>query len=96
MPSRISAKASAPAGAAGREIIGPVEIYIVDLVARHEGLDVERLIGLGHCLVDLLGLESDVITGAGLIALHLLFGIDALAGFGIDKLAMDAVARCCG
>ena len=41
-----------------REVRGPVEIYVVDLPAWHEGLNVERLVGVGHCLGDLLGLEA--------------------------------------
>ena len=86
-------KGFGPGRRARREVIGAVEIYVVHLVARHKRLDVERLVGLGHCLGDLLGLEGDVIAGAGLVALHLLFGLDALAGFGVDELAMDAVAR---
>ena len=86
-------KGFGPGRRARREVIGAVEIYVVDLAARHEGLNVERLVGLGHCLGDLLGLEGDVITGPGLVSLHLLFGFDALARFGVDELAMDAVAR---
>jgi len=92
MTSRIS-EGFGPGRRARREVIGAVEIDVVDLAARHEGLNVERLVGLGHCLGDLLGLEGDVIAGSRLVPLHLLFGLDALAGFGIDELAMDAVAR---
>jgi hypothetical protein len=63
------------------------------LIAGHERLDIEHLVGLGHRLGNLLGLKEDVIAGTGLVALHLLFGLDARTGFGVDELAMNAMAR---
>src|SRR5262249_52922990 len=50
-----------------------------------------RLVSLGHRFGDLLGLEN-VISGADLVSLHLLFSVDALAGVGIDEFAVHAMA----
>jgi hypothetical protein len=69
--------------------------YVVHLGAGHKRVDLERFVGLGDRLGDLLGLQSDVIPGAGLVALHLLFGPDGLAGFGVDERAARG-GRCCG
>ena len=77
---------------ARREVIGSVEIYVVDLVAGHEGLNVERLVGFRNGLGDLLGLKRDVIAGPDFVPFDLVLRLDALVGFGIDVLAVHAMS----
>jgi len=78
-------------GRSRREVIRPVEINIINLVARHEGLNLKRLVGLRHRLFNLLRLEWNVIASAGLVALDLLLRLDRFPCFRIDKLAVHAM-----
>ena len=75
----------------GHQIIGFVEIDFVDLVARHEAFDVDRVGALERYLVELFLLEQNVGV-AGLVALDAVLLRDLLAALGVDHVIADAVA----
>ena len=51
-----------------------------------EGHDRQRLVAFGNGRRDLVGLEHDIFVLPDLVALHLLVGLDRLAGLLIDEL----------
>jgi hypothetical protein len=76
----------------GGEIVGRVEVGLVDLCARHEALNVDGVIALDLDGFQLLVLDQDVFALADLVALGLVLGLDRLAGLLVDELAADPVA----
>ena len=76
-----------------RQKIGLVEVDVVDLLASDESAHCERLVALRHGRRNLLGLQHDVFARRGLIALHLLFLGNGLAGLRVYKLTVQFVPR---
>ena len=79
--------------AARREIIGRVDVDVVDLGAGHEALDVDGVCRLDRDLVDLVLFHDHVFALADLVAFDLVRGIDDLLGLRINQLAAQAIAR---
>jgi hypothetical protein len=78
--------------AVGPEVIGRVEEGLVDLAARHEGFDIDRVRALDGDGVDLVLFDQNVFVLGDLVALDLIGGVDLLVGVGIDEAAPQAVA----
>jgi hypothetical protein len=76
----------------GRQVIGRIEIELVDLLARHEALDVDRVIALDLHRLELVVVEHDVLAFGDLVALRLLLRFHRLAGLFVDELAAHPVA----
>ena len=76
----------------GREIVGRVEIELVDLVARHEALDVDGVVALELDRLDLVILDLDELALGDLVTLDLAVALDGIAGLLVDILAAHAVA----
>jgi len=76
----------------GGEVVGRVEVKLVDLGARNEALDVDRVITLDLDGLDLLVLQHDVLALADLVTLRLVLRLDRLAGLLVDELAAHAIA----
>ena len=75
----------------GQQVVGFIEINFVDLVARHEAFDVDRVGALERHLVELLLLQEHIGI-AGLVALDAVLLRDLLAALGVDHVVADAVA----
>ena len=78
--------------AVGRDVIGMVEIALVDLVPRHEAVDVDGVVALDLDGVEFLRLDLDIFAFAELIAAGLLVALDHVAGLGVDHLLLQPVA----
>src|SRR6478735_2785793 len=78
--------------AVGRDIVGMVEIALVDLVARHKALDVDGVVALDLDRFELLRLDLDIFALAQLVAASLLVALDDIAGLGVDHLLLQSVA----
>ncbi len=76
----------------GRKIIRAVEIDFVDFIARHEGLDVDRMRTLDRLLGDFSFIERDVIVLADFVAANHFVALDDVARHGIDILLSKPVA----
>lgn len=75
-----------------RQVIGLVEIDVVDVAATYEGRYRQGLVAVGNRPGDFLGIEHDVFARADLIALDLVLGVDRLAGGAVDEPATDPMA----
>jgi hypothetical protein len=74
------------------DVVGAVQVQLVDLLLRHELVDLNRPPALyGDCL-KLFGLDLDVLALAHLISLHDLGRIDFIIGLGIHLAVLDAIA----
>ena len=69
------------------DVVGRFEIALVDLLARHEALDVDRVRALDPDRFELLVLDENVGALPDLVALDLVLVLDRLAGLGIDDTA---------
>ena len=78
--------------AVGRDVIGMVEIALVDLVPRHEAVDVDGVVALDLDRLQLLRLDLDIFALPQLIAAALLVALDDVAGLGVDHLLLQPVA----
>src|SRR3954454_17599730 len=78
--------------AVGRDIVGMVEIALVDLVARHETLDVDGVVALDLDRFELLRLDLDIFALTQLVAASLLVALDDVAGLSVDHLLLQPVA----
>ena len=76
----------------GRQIIGLIEIDVVDFVARNERLDLQRLVAVRYCRRHFFRLEHDIFAILDLIAFDLFVPLDRLAGLAIDEFAADAIS----
>ena len=76
----------------GREIVGRVEIQLVDLVARHEALDIDGVVAFELDRLDLVVLDLDELALGDLVALDLVVGLDRIAGLLVHELAPHAIA----
>ncbi len=75
-----------------RDVIGMVEIALVDLLARHEAVDVDRVVALDLHRLQLLRLDLDIFALGELVAATLLVAFDDVAGFRVDHLLLQPVA----
>src|SRR5262249_17338333 len=75
------------------KVIGAVEIAVVDLLARHEFFDLERMGALDLDLLDLLILDLNILALADLVAAADVLPVDRLAGFRLDQLLLEPGAR---
>ena len=78
--------------AVGHDVKRFIEIDLVDLVARDERFDLERVCRLQRHFVEFVFFEQDILAVVEFVALHLVFGVDDVAGFGIDRLIANSVA----
>jgi hypothetical protein len=76
----------------GREVVGRVEIELVDVGAGHEALDVDGVVALDLHRLQLVVLEHDVLALGHLVALGLVLGLHRRARLLVDELALHAVA----
>ena len=74
------------------DVIGIVEIELVDLLARHELVDLDRALALDRDRFQLFRLELEVLALADLVALDDVGRLDLVAGVGIDLAILDAMA----
>ena len=74
------------------DVVGPLVVALVDLLLRHELVDVDGVRALELDRVDLLGLDLDVLALGELVAPSLVVLVDGLAGLLIDHLLAQAVA----
>ena len=82
------------AGLAVRDdVIRIGEIELVDLLARHELVDLDHALALDRDRFQLLRLDRNVVALALLIALDDVVPVDLASGFGIDLFVLDAVSR---
>jgi hypothetical protein len=70
----------------GGDIIRGVEEALVDLLARHETVDLDHVGALDLDRFEFLVLDDQVLSLGDLVASALVLGADKLAGFLIDEL----------
>ena len=75
-----------------RDVVRRFEVAHIDLLARNEALDVDRMGALDADGFEFLVLDDDVGALPDLVSLDLLVVLDRLAGLRIDELAFDAVS----
>src|ERR1700730_10537510 len=73
-------------------VIGIVQVQFVDLLPRHELVDVDRALALDLDSFELLGIKLDILALADFVALDDICGIDLVAAFRIDLTVLDAIA----
>src|SRR5262249_50790089 len=79
---------------AGRDdVIRPVEIALVDLVPRHESVDVDRVRALDLDRRELVVVDRHVLALADLVAAPLVRGVDRIAALLVDHQLAQAMAR---
>ena len=77
----------------GAEVIGLVEIEIVDTGQVHKRGDGERLVAVGQDRGDFVRLDRHVFAFGHLIAFDLLLAVHGFARLRVDELTPNAVAR---
>src|SRR5262245_47366567 len=92
MASRITAKASWATGSLGGDIVKAVEEALIDLLARHETVDLDHVRALDLDCFEFLVLDDQVLPLGSLITAALVLGVDRLAGFLIDELLAQPIA----
>src|SRR5262249_48707402 len=78
--------------AVGNEIVGTIEIQLVDFFLRHELVDLDCALALDGDRLKLFGLNLDILAFANLVALDDVGRIDLVAGLGIHLSVFDAIA----
>jgi len=91
MASRITANASWATGSLGGDIIRSVEEALVDLLARHETVDLDHVGALDLDRFEFLVLDDQVLPLGDLVAAALVLGLDRLAGFLVDELLTQPI-----
>src|SRR5262249_49049570 len=76
-----------------REVIGAVEIQLVDLRPWHEFFDVDRVRAFQPKRFQLFVFDREILISSDLVAAGLIGGFDHIAGDRIDELLLQAVAR---
>jgi hypothetical protein len=76
----------------GDDIVRSVEEALVDLLARHETVDLGYVGALDLDGFELLVLDDQVLPLGDLVAAALVLGVDGLAGFLVDELLTQPVA----
>src|SRR6185437_6575926 len=74
------------------EVVGALDVALVDLGFRHEAVDVDRMAALDRDRVELLVLDLQVDALVDLVAPPLVVGIDRLPRLVVDQLLAEAVA----
>src|SRR5579871_5813871 len=77
--------------AVGSDIVGTIEIALVDLRLRHKAVDVDGVRAFDLDCFQLLLIDLDKFALADLISARLLVVIDSASAFGIDHLLLQAV-----
>ena len=77
----------------GHDVVGGVVVDGIDLRARHEMLDLDRMRALDLHVLQFFGFEQDVIVAGDFVAFHAIGGLDEVAGLGVDILLLQPVAR---
>jgi hypothetical protein len=77
-----------------REVVGLVEIDVVDLVAGDKGFDIQGLVTLGNRRGNLFRFEHDEIAVLDLVALDLIVPLDRFACFAVDEFTTNTVSGC--
>ena len=72
--------------------VGIVEVELVDLLARHELVDIDHPLALDRNRFELLRVELEILALADLVALDDVGGFDLVAAVGIDLAIFDAMA----
>ena len=75
-----------------RQIIGLIEVDVVDFVARNERLDLQRFVAAGYCRRHFFRLEHDIVAVLDLIAFDLFIPLDRLTGLAIDEFSADTIS----
>lgn len=76
----------------GRQVIGLVEIDVIDLVAGNEGIDLHGLVAVWNRSRNLVRFQDDILAVLDLVALHLLVALDGIACLAVNELALHPVA----
>jgi hypothetical protein len=92
MASRITAKASCPAWSLGRDVVGAVQISLVDLLARNERVDLDGVVALDRNGIEFVVVHRDVGVLGVLVAAALIGALDRLARDLVDQLLAQPVA----
>src|SRR5207253_3156803 len=74
------------------DVIGAVEVALVDLVARYKTVDVDGVVALDLNRLQFFRLDLDILSLAHLIAAALLVALDDVAGLDVDHLLLQPVA----
>jgi hypothetical protein len=78
--------------AVGHDVVRLVEIALVDLGARHEAFDVDRVRALDRDRLELVVVDRHVLALADLVAAALVRGIDRVAGLLVHHQLAQAMA----
>src|SRR5204862_2025903 len=76
----------------GSDVIGSSEEPLVDLLPRHEAVDLDDMGALDLDPLEFLVLDHEVLAFGDLVAAALLLGRYGLAGFLVDQLLAQAIA----
>ena len=74
------------------EIVGPDDVTLVDILPRHELVDLDRMGTFEGNVVQFVLADLDVGIGIDLVSLHDVFRRDFFPGLGVDLLVFDAVS----
>jgi hypothetical protein len=92
MASRITAKGVLPGLIVGDDVIGAVQISLVDLLAWHERVDIDGVVALDRNGVELVVFERDVGVLSVLEAATFIGALNGLARDLVDQLLAQPVA----
>ena len=76
----------------GHQVIGLVEIQVVDVVAADEIGHGQGLVAVGHRRRDLVGIQHDIFTRRDLVSLDLILAVHRLACVAVHENAAQAVS----
>ena len=76
----------------GHKVVRRIEIALVDLRARHEAVDVDRMLALDGDVLELVVLDQHIIAFADLVASRYVRRLDQVAGVLVDELLLEAMA----
>ena len=88
----MTAKASCPAWSFGRDVVGAIQISLVDLLARNERVDLDGVVALDRNGVEFVIVDRDVGVLRVLVAATLIVGLDRLARDLVNQLLPQPVA----
>jgi hypothetical protein len=78
--------------AVGRDVIGMVEIALVDFVFGYKAVDVDGMVAFDLNRFELFLFDLDIFAFFQLIAAGLLVAFDDVPGLGVDHLLLQPVA----
>ena len=79
--------------AVGHDVVGITQIKFVDLAARHEFIDIDDAFAFDRDRLEFVRLKLDVFAFRDLVTLYDLGIIHFVAGFGVNFLVPDTMAR---